>query len=266
MFSSYQHRDYIRDIQSHRMQRQVTQGSRSRSRSRTRRSVARSRSVPARSLVPSLRYDGEARITRSVDIILDVKQGAGGVPGGFALGTSNYCEALMTFSPLGVTMWGSNVNYSFFGLPNASEIAALWERVKIEKVELTLTSDGTDHVGIGTVPPHQAMSIYLANDINGPTSGSTGDITRVLQESECKRYKVGGNSPAVKWTIRNPKYQRLIQYTSINSSYEPANGYVAADTDIPHYGVRVGIAGAVLVNACHMNVTAKFFFHVKNLH
>lgn len=234
--------------------------SRSRSRSRSRRSIGRSRSVPALSMVRRLNYGGDTRLTRTLNANFSVTADAG-----ISLGATNYQEALFTFSPTGATLWGSNVNYTVCPLPNASELASLWERVKIEKVELTFSTDGTDHVGIGTAPAHSGMEIVLANDTNGPTTGSTTSISNVLQMAGVKRFKVGGNHPLVRWTCR-PKYQRLIQYTSINSSYEPASGHVQSDTDIPHYGVRIGLTNAVNVNACTLQCTAKFYLSLKNVH
>lgn len=265
MFSNYQHRDYIRDIAAERMQRQITQDrSRSRSRSRSRRSIARSRSVPATSLVSrSLRYDGSTRIVRTCEMHLGVTRAGGPQGGGFGLGASTYRGLVLTFSPTGMTAWGSNVNYTTSAIPNATEIASLWERVKIEKIELSLSTNVADPAGSGdAVADSGAINLLLANDCNGPTTGTTLDM--IQQMSTCKRVQVGGDYPLVKWTVK-PKYQRLIQWTSIASSYEPAIGYVQSDTDIPHYGVRVGIVSPTF-SGCSFQITAKFYLSCKNLH
>lgn len=237
-------------------------GSRSRSRSRgsQTRPIARSRSVPATSMVPrSLRYNGECRFTRSVPFLIAITSASG-----FRISATDYKEFILTFSPIAVTAWGSNVNYLVTAVPNASEISGLWERVKIDKVELTLMNDTTDPVTTGTIPTTTSPEIMLCNDFVGPTGGSTTTIERILQDPSAKSYQLNGNRPAVKWTVR-PKYQRLIQYTSINSSFEPATGFVASDTDIPHYGTRIGILNPGSVGASRLSVIAKIFYSCNNV-
>lgn len=225
------------------------------------RPVKRSRVQSASSMVPrSLRYSGECKFTRTCPFALQIT-----ALQGFSVLASNYREILLTYSPTAVTVWGSNVNYVPTGVTNASEISALWERVKIEKVELTIMSDVTDHVGIGTGPAHSAPQLLIANDVNGPTTGSTTTIDKVLQDSNCKSYQLSGNKSSVKWTVR-PKYQRLIQYTSINSSFEPATGFVQSDTDIPHYGTRIGINNIGSVASSRISIVAKIFYHCKNIY
>lgn len=238
----------------------ASQSSRGRSRSRSRslsvRRYARRTSVV--SVPRTLRYDGTCKFTRVVEGNYSV-----GPAIGWNIGASNYAEAIFTFSPTAMTLWGSNVNYIVANLPNAAEIAALWERVKIDKVEMTFTANITDNVATGTTPAYSAVNLLIANDINGPTSGSsTTDNMRQL--ATCKHYKLGGDQPVVKWTVR-PKYQRLVQYTALSSSTEPATGFVASDTDIPHYGVRVGIPNTSVLGAGKITIEAKFFFTAKNV-
>lgn len=232
--------------------------SRSRSRSASTRQVRRRNAIVAfpRS---NLKYDGEARICRTAIASLPI-----GDKIGFNIGASNYAEVVLTYSPTGFTVWGSSVNYITFGLPNAAEISGLWDRVKLDKVELTINGDSMDHMVGGLVQDHTTPELLIGNDVNGPALGSTTAVDMVLQESSCKKYKLNSNLPEIKWTVR-PKYQRLIQYTSINSSYEPATGFVQSDTDIPHYGTRIGIANTGYNGRARVSISAKFFFHCKNL-
>lgn len=186
---------------------------------------------------------------------------------GFAIGASTYQEMLLTFSPTAMTFWGSNVNYWPATMVNAAEIAALWERVKIDKVELSFSTDVTAHALVNATaaaPTYSPLTVLIVNDVNGPTTGGGNTIDQILQNTTAKEYKLGADMPIAKWTVR-PKYQRLIQYTSINSANEPATGFVESGVDIPHYGVRVGILDASRVGGCHLIVTAKMYFHCKNL-
>lgn len=237
----------------------TTRGSRSRSRSRST-SVARStRFRKANPVFRALSYDGTCNFTRTATCHFATNSG-----NGIGIGASNYAEAIFTFSPTGVTLWGSNVNYTVFPLPQAAEIAGLWDRVRIDKVEMFFSSN------TGEVPANAAASathcpmICLGNDVNGPTSGGATSLDQVLQLSTCKSYNMEG-SRIIKWTINKPKYQRLVQFTSINSANEPAWGFVESNTDIPHYGVRIGVLDAANTQTSRIVCTAKFFFTAKNV-
>lgn len=233
---------------------QTTRGrSRSRSRSTSRRVVRRISAVPR-----GLSYDGTCKFSRTCTLFSTITGTTG-----WSLGATNYGEVIYTFSPLGMTCWGSNINYDFVGLPNAAEIGSLWDRCKIDKVELSVTSYCTD-LAVQTTPVSRtALRIYIGNDVNGPTAGSFGtDLTTQL--SSCTLYNIAGDQPVVKWTVR-PKFQRLVQYTALSSSTEPASGYVDSTTDIPHYGVRMAIPAVGLTGPNKITVSAKFFFSCKNI-
>lgn len=236
-------------------------GARSRSRSRSvagkRRSIARSRSVPAISMVPrSLTYDGTCSFARSVAINIGITSGAG-----FTLGASTYGEMIATYSPLGITFWGSNVNYSAVQLPQVSEISAMWERIRIDKVILELSTVGTDTTGSSA--GGYSGRLMIANDYNGPTGGSGGNEL-TMQCTGCKTINTAGDQP-VHYHKCVPKYQRLVQYTALNSSTEPASGFVDSSTDIPHYGTRIALPQAGVAQAGRLLIVAKFYFTAKNI-
>lgn len=205
----------------------------------------------------ALKYDGTAHLTRIANATADYNANTG-----FSIGASAYQEFILTFSPLGVTIWGSNINYFFNSLPNVGELSALYDRIKIDKVEILFSPCVTDN-GSAAAQGFVAPRLYIANDINGPTSGSTVDTTGIRQLTSCKVFNGTSDAKDIKWTCY-PSYQRLIQYTSLASSFEPARGFVASDTDIPHYGVRVACA-PTNVGAFKMNMNFKFFLSLKNV-
>lgn len=236
----------------------ASQSTRGRSRSRSRSaSVKRIRrySVPR----GISRYLGNCKLTRTCNYIVSANAAAG-----FSIGATTYSEAILTVSPLGFTMWGSNVNYTPISFPNNTEFSALWEKVKIEKVEWTITSNTTDNAATGTLPSNSSIKIYLGNDFDGPTSGATSGTDLVMQCTDCKMYSIGGDLPPVVWTLK-PKFKRLVQYTSLTSSSESATGYVASDTDIPHYGTRIGILNNGNIGAARVYISAKVFMSFKNV-
>lgn len=266
MFSNYQHRDYIRDIAAERMQRQITQDrSRSRSRSRSRRSVARSRSVPATRLVRTLRYKGDCQLCRSVVMPVTISTAQG-----FTINGAGYSEAVFTYSPQYLRLRGDATHSLTALIPQAAELAAVWERVRIDRVELTITSNLSDEQvtqGSGLPAAQGAARIILANDWSGPDNGgSTGTLSQVLQETNAKMFHIGGDHEPATWSITKPKYNRLIQYTDVESDFEPSNGFVNSRTDIQHHGTRIGIADMGAVWGSRMLVFAKFYFTFKNVH
>jgi len=231
--------------------------SRSRSRSSTkrnvRRAVSQSDSVIAR---PIKSYDGTCSFSRSVATNIVITSGSG-----FRLGATDYGEMIATYSPIGITFWGSNVNYVHVGLPQAAEIASMWERVKIDKVVLELSTIGTD--ANGSSAGGYSGRLMIGNDINGPTGGSGGNEL-TMQTTGCKTVNTAGDQP-VYYHKCVPKFQRLVQYTALSSSTEPATGFVDSATDIPHYGTRIALPQAGVAQAGRLLIVAKFFLTAKNV-
>lgn len=250
----------------------ATYRSRSRSRSRStpakRRSVARSRVQPAYSMTRSLGYSGECKISRSVILPIPITTTLG-----FSINGQNFTEGSFVYSNQYLKFVGDSTHEIPALIPQAAELAAVWERVRLDKVVLTIVGNAVD----AQVPqPGTSGStnisisgprIVLANDYDGPnTGGSTGTLSNVLQETGAHLYHVGGNNPAVTWTVNRPKYNRLIQYTETESDYEPASGFTSTAADIPHFGTRMGLADAAQTNGCRLLVFAKFFFTLKSIH
>lgn len=190
--------------------------------------------------------------------------------GGFTIAGQNYSDATFTFSPQYLRLRGDSTHELTALIPQAAELAAVWERVRIDKVELTITSNLTDSAvpATGTTPVTNASPrIVLANDWSGPNSGgSQGNLSNVLQETDAQLYHIGGDLKPVQWTIYKPKYNRLVQFTDTESAYEPSVGFVESVSDIQHNGVRIGLADIASIYGCRMLVFAKFYFTFKNVH
>lgn len=245
-------------------------GSRSRSRSRSagskRRSIGRSRSVPAVSMVPrGLRYNGSCSLSRSCVLPIRITKSLG-----FTIQGANFADACFTYSSQYLRIVGDSTHSLSALIPQTAELAAVWERVKIDKVELSIISNLTDEHIVSTVDSpalKNAPKIVLANDRVGPNvGGSTGTISNVLQETGATFFDAAGDQPVVKWTCKAPKYSRLIAYTETESDYEPANGFISSVADIQHFGTRIGIANVAAVAGCEIVVFAKFYFSFRSVH
>lgn len=199
--------------------------------------------------LPKKSFNGYCEFTRSCTISLATTAAAG-----WTIGASSFAALCAVFSPTEVSLYGSAVGFLSQGLPNAAEIAALWDSVEIYKVEVTMDHyNDPSQGGNSTAMPRVA----ICNDYNDGSAGTTVDA--ILQHSDCKYTSSRSN----KWTVY-PKHQRVIYYNAVTSSYEPARGFVTAGVGIPHYGVHFGITEVATIAAGRTTWNFKTFFRAKN--
>jgi len=166
-----------------------------------------------------------------------------------------------TFSPVDLTYWGSAVNFTTISVPNAAEYAALWDRIRIDKIDLMFMSNGVD-------PTYNAAAtntprLFIANDYTDGTTGNT--LAQTQQQEGCTYFTCpsGVDYKPFTWSMK-PKYQRVVYYTAVTSDYEPANGFVRNGIEIPHYGVRLAMDPA-RVGTGAMEMACKFYFTCDNV-
>jgi len=191
------------------------------------------------------------KMTRAIDCGLDIVSG-----NGFTIGT-NFAAFAITYSPTGVTIWGNALNTLTFLLPNSTEFSALYDTIRIDKVELTFSNILQD--ASASASGRQPRFI-ICNDYNDALA--TG-ISQIFQQDGITTF-VGQQNQPFRWTVR-PKYQRLLYYTAATSSYEPARGFVNSDTDIPHYGTKIGIRDVVNITGGRVLMMFKFYMTCKNV-
>jgi len=173
---------------------------------------------------------------------------------GFLIGAGAFPAVTFTYDPTGVTIYGSSVAFTTIAMPNASEISALWDLLSIDKVEITMQSVYDPSVSTNTYVPR----MMICNDFN---SGATGTSTQAISEhADAKALMSTYN----KWNVK-PKYQRVIFYNAVTSSYEPATGFVNSDTAIPHYGTHLGIFDSGSIAGGDLLLSFKFFLRAKNV-
>lgn len=272
-YANYQERDlhraYLSELLNERMQRSR---SRSSSAAPKRRSIARSRSVPARSLVPrSLRYNGVNMITRmsSNKILISGLSGTD-INNGTNIGTAFGIK----FSPTGFTLvkttQGGVVN-SFTEWPGAEDFTNLYEQVKIDKIELTFAYQTTPKQTTNPVlfnSKGAAPHLYVCNDTDDLDDIG---ILKMQQQEGCRVLSLGDEKPHKHSVV--PKFSQLVYFTGGTTSSRSATGYVPTGENIPHYGVRVLLDLAYERNAqalvdtqeASLNIFVKAFFSLKNV-
>ena len=211
-----------------------------RGRSKQRRSRSRSASVSVSRFAPrvprsiSLRTNGDYRLTRFTNMYLPYTTNGFQFPAGSTLGVGfvfypDYVQCVTTASF--AQTYTSNV-------PNYAELAGVWDRVELEKVELIWSNKCADPTGSVSTNISTPV-IFIAND---QTNVLDSSITVLQQMEGCKTWHSTSTSPDLSWTCK-PMYQELIYYSALLSSYKPGRGLIASDASIPHYGVRAAFEG-----------------------
>jgi len=203
----------------------------------------------------TLRYNGENKITRVVTCNLNYG------PTGFSLASSFYQAINIVFDPTSVTFYGNTTVFASFPIPNAAELSALYDQLRIDKVEITWSSNAQATTG-ATGSTITCPKFLICNDSNDGIGTAT--LSQIQQQPNKEYYAVDGRSH--KWTCR-PKYQRVIFQTALVSNYEPTTGFVNANSTIPHYGSKLAISNldSIPTTGGFIDFSVKFFLTLKNV-
>lgn len=184
--------------------------------------------APRMRMFTSVKPNGDYKLTRCTNCVLPFNGS------GFNIALANYSAVGIIFEPGGATVvtttLGGNIPAT---IPNYAEIAALWDRIRIDKVVIEMSANRTDPL-IGASTGSNPI-IYYAYD-NTDVLANTLAITQ--QQANCRSWHPSANLPDCV-TVVYPSYQRIVYYTPTLSSYEPARGFVVSDTGIPHYALRL---------------------------
>lgn len=157
---------------------------------------------------------------------------------GFVVGGSTVEGMSFSFTPQNVYITAGNnpLVFNQYSVPAASELAAIWNMCKIDKVEIIAHSsmEGSTNT--------QASQPLILCAFDDKDTNATADR---LRQMNCKSWMPGSLANNQHKVIIRPKYQRLVYYNSVTSSYEPTQGYIVTDTDIPHYAYKMamGVSG-----------------------
>lgn len=204
----------------------------------------------------AVRYNGENKITR-------VASGSIAYSNLGWLVAAGSSEALnFVFDPTGVTAYVAALSSVNFPLPNAAELAALYDRVRIDKVEITFAGNHQAQTGTNASAAYPARFLICNDDNDG---SGTASVSSIQQHPNKSLYDANGG--LMKWTCV-PKFQRIVYLTSLVSNYEPTTGFVNADAAIPHYGTKLGITNLGTFGATtagYVDFSFKFFLTLKNV-
>lgn len=203
---------------------------------------------------------GYYEITRTVNFYVKI------ILGQFADDTgTTLTEGIgLSFSSQAVRVYQNNGATKVTPVPNYAELAALFDEVKLSKVELGFG------LGLGTVAStsvaYNPLQIVYGSDENDMASS----LAICQQLGDSKTWYGSSSDNSNMRMVCRPKYQRIIYYTSLLSGYEPTQGYVRSDYDIEHYGVKMAVvippgAPASVAASGNMAVSCKFTMRCKSL-
>jgi hypothetical protein len=178
----------------------------------------------------TLKWNGEYAVTRMTYMNLAYSSD------GFLVGGVNFPGIGIVFNLGSVNIVSSTVGPTQQStIPNYAELIGLWDRIHLSRVKIEVSNTCMDPSNSGTFT--STPIIFYAAD-NSDVIGNTLAITQ--QQQNVKSFKSTSSLPSYIINVY-PKYQRIVYYTSVLSSYEPATGFVASSTDIPHYGLRLAM-------------------------
>jgi len=153
-----------------------------------------------------------------------------------------------------------------YPIPNAAEISALWDDIKIDKVEVTISG----YMALSATPLTTAGYVVGNQFVYGTDDNDQlSSLATVQQLGDCKSMYMVANSGTNARTITvRPKYQQIIYYTALTSGYQPQSGYIRSDYDIEHYALKVArVPMNNVADNCNgqFNFSFKVFFKCKGL-
>jgi len=174
--------------------------------------------------------------------------------------TRNLCfvftpQYLRVYNDTSSTIWAQ------YAIPNAAELAALFDDVKLDYVDLTFMGMFSQHNSSTTAAYATPTPVIYGSDDND--TNTTQAIVEQLGDS--KVWYPNNTSDGVMTVRVYPKYNQIIYYTSVLNGYQPARGYVRSDYDIEHYALKMSMPSNGSNTYGTMNVSAKFHFKFKNL-
>lgn len=216
----------------------------------TQRKRARKSSTPARysrtatatPVAPSLRrYLGLRGTPQGVYELVRTTNGTMRITAatGFDNGVSTSESIGITFSLQNIRIYAANGTtlLNTFPIPNAAEISALWDDVKIDRVDVTMYG----HTAPSNTPLTTTAYVIGNQFVYGTDDNdAVSSLATVQQLADCKSmYLITNSGNNEKRVTLKPKYQQIIYYTSLSSGYEPKHGYIRSDYDIEHYALKI---------------------------
>lgn len=164
----------------------------------------------------------------------------------------------MRFNLGSVTLTAANVSTQGLGF-NFAELAALFDNIKLDRVEVTFRAR-QDSGGPSGAVTNWATQIATAIDYNDDQPIS---VSQLREYSSFKDNTIEPGGKEHKRIIR-PKFVRLVSYTggAGTNGYETAQGYLTPIDSIAHYGLKGYCVGPN--GGSSLFISVKYHYKCKN--
>lgn len=148
----------------------------------------------------------------------------------FDIGTVFSQNFAIWFTQQDVYIWANASNYSIVSIPGYSDIAALFDEVMIDKIEISIFT-GTDP----TTSANGSGQIILARDYNDKVAPATaGDVQ---QYADVKVFNMANN-----FINKMTLYPKFLTYSldaaGTSTASTPKRGYCRSNLTTDHYGIK----------------------------
>ena len=176
--------------------------------------------------------------------------------------TGNGLTIGITQAPLGSIQFNlssvivQNGATSTINIPSYTELSALFDQVKLAKVIVRMRSRNDSAMGIANA----AVEIATCIDHNDSDLPAT---QAAMQQYGTYRSTIGEPGGRAHILTVKPKWLELVNYTALLSGYASKTGFVRADYDIPHYGLKFYISGGS--NIASLQMEFEYYYECKNV-
>ena len=165
---------------------------------------------------------------RSVSLNMQVGT-SGFVP---AVGITPFALFSIWFTTQDVFIYGNGTNYSQATMPGITDLAGLFDEIKIEAIEMTMHT-ANDAVTFGS--GNASGVIILATDYNDKSAPASGGD--VQQYRDCKAIPL--RSDHVHRQVIKPKFLTYsLDAAGTSTASTPVRGYQRSNLQTEHYGLK----------------------------
>lgn len=184
-------------------------------------------------------------------------------PAGITVGTNTASGFQITFYPGSIQVYNQATAPQSITIPGSGDLSALFDQIKIDKVEVRFINKNSTSPATGTVANNgTTIDLDTCIDFNDPTVPTSN--TTVTQYDTCKSDCLSQDGKHTQYVTLKPMFQTLVSYTTLTSSNLPQRGYLPAD-EIPHYGIKGWVNGQSGSQSSTMRMIFKVHYKCKNV-
>lgn len=177
------------------------------------------------------------------------------------LSATGFYDMEFSFSLQKVQMYIAGTAFVSWTMPNYADFTNLYDKYRIDWVEVTLTFNGNTHTG-GSV--QSLPRVFFVED-NDDTNSI--NLASIQQYDNLKTFQFGTGDGVMKTFRIHPKPQELVYYTTTLSGYQQGSNKKFIDTtypDVPQYGCKMIVDPIVYAASSTLlgSIALSFKYHI----